>query len=86
MKFLGYLLSGAGTCPLPGKVEAIRDFKRPQTVKGLRQLLGMANSYRCFIPRAASIHAPLNDLLQGNAKGRGAGNLETGGQRGLRPE
>jgi hypothetical protein len=29
VKFLGYLVSGAGTHPLPGKVEAIRDFKRP---------------------------------------------------------
>jgi len=70
VKFLGYLVSGAGTSPLPGKVEAIRDFKRPQTVKGLRQFLGMVNFYRRFIPGAASIHAPLNDLLQGNAKGR----------------
>jgi hypothetical protein len=70
VKFLGYLVSGAGTCPLPGKVEAIRDFKRPQTVKGLRQFLGMVNFYRRFIPGAASIHEPLNNLLQGNAKGR----------------
>jgi hypothetical protein len=35
VKSLGYLLSGAGTCPLPDKGETIRDFKRPQTVKGL---------------------------------------------------
>jgi cleavage and polyadenylation specificity factor subunit 1 len=30
----------------------------------------MVNFYRRFLPGAASIHAPLNDLLQGNAKGR----------------
>jgi hypothetical protein len=30
VKFLGYLVSGAGTCQLPEKVETIRDFKRPR--------------------------------------------------------
>jgi hypothetical protein len=70
VKFLGYLVSGAGTCPLPAKVEAIREYKRPQTVKGLRQFLGMVNFYRRFIPGAARVQAPLNDLLQGNVKGR----------------
>jgi len=70
VRFLGYMVSGAGTCPLPEKVEAIRDFQRPQTVKSLRQFLGMINFYRRFIPGAARVQAPLNDLLQGNAKGR----------------
>jgi hypothetical protein len=28
--FLRYLVSGAGTCPLPEKVEIIRDFKLPR--------------------------------------------------------
>jgi hypothetical protein len=51
-------------------VEAIRGFEKPHTVKGLREFLGMINFYRRFIPRAAVIQAPLNDLLQGNAKGR----------------
>jgi len=70
VRFLGYLVSGAGTRPLPEKVEAIRGFAQPQTVKSLRQFLGMINFYRRFIPRAAVTQAPLNDLLQGNAKGR----------------
>jgi hypothetical protein len=50
MTFLRYLVSGAGTCPLPEKVETIRDFKWPQTVKGLRQFLGMIKFFRRFIP------------------------------------
>jgi hypothetical protein len=70
VKFLGYLVSGAGTRPLPDKVEAIRAFQQPPTVKSLRQFLGMINFYRRFVPRAAKAQAPLNDLLQGNAKGR----------------
>jgi hypothetical protein len=70
VRFLGYLVSGAGTRPLPEKVEAIRGFAQPQTVKSLRQFLDMINFYRRFIPRAVVTQAPLNDLFQGNAKGR----------------
>jgi hypothetical protein len=51
VRFLGYLVSGAGTRPLPEKVEAIKGFAQPQTVKSLRQFLGMINFYRRFIPR-----------------------------------
>jgi hypothetical protein len=86
VKFLGYLVSGAGTCPLPGKVEAIRDFKRPQTVKGLRQFLGMVNFYHHFIPGAASIHAPLNDVVQGNANRRAPVTWNPVAIVGFRPE
>lgn len=69
IEFLGYLVSGAGTQPLPEKVEAIRSFKLPDTVKKLRGFLGMINFYRRFIPKAAAVQAPLNNLLQGNVKG-----------------
>lgn len=70
VKFLGYLVSSSGTQPLPEKVEVLRTFPKPQTVKQLRQFLGMVNFYRRFMPKAAQIQASLNDLLQGNAKGR----------------
>jgi hypothetical protein len=69
IRFLGYLVSGAGTCPLPEKVETIRGFVQAQMVKSLRQFLGMINFYRRFIPRDDVTQAPLNDLLQENAKG-----------------
>lgn len=70
VKFLGYLVSGAGTRPLPEKVEAIRSFPQPNTIKKLRQFLGMLNFFRRFLPKAAETQAPLNDLLQGNVKGK----------------
>ena len=70
VKFLGYLVSGAGTCPQIDKVESIRAYPRPDTVKKLRQFLGMLNFYRRFLPKAAEIQAPLNNLLQGNVKGK----------------
>lgn len=69
VKFLGYNVSCDGTRPLEAKVEAITNFPQPTTAKKLRQFLGMVNFYRRFIPRAAKVQAPLNDLLRGNTKG-----------------
>ena len=67
--FLGYKISAEGTMPLPSKVEAIRSFSIPKTVKELRRFLGMINFYRRFIPQAADHQAPLNNLLTGSVKG-----------------
>jgi len=65
IKFLGYEVSNTGTKPLPQKVETIQNFRKPQTVKQLRQFLGMINFYRRFIPGAAKDQATLNDMLKG---------------------
>lgn len=70
VKFLGYLVSDAGTSPLPDKVEAINNFSQPASIKDLRRFLGAINFYRRFIPNAARTQAPLNDLLKGNQKGK----------------
>lgn len=67
--FLGYLVSSAGIKPLDCKVEAIRNFSTPKTVRELRRFLGMINFYRRFLPNAAKIQAPLNALLTGSVKG-----------------
>lgn len=68
VKFLGYHISELGTKPLEDKVQAIRQFPVPQTVKLLRRFLGMVNFYRRFLPNAAQIQAPLNALLAGSVK------------------
>lgn len=67
--FLGYRISEAGTKPLDTKVQAIKQFPIPKTVKQLRRFLGMLNFYRRFIPLAAKLQAPLNALLTGSVKG-----------------
>ena len=68
--FLGYLVSGESTRPLPDRVSAIREYPVPKTAKDLRRFLGMLNFYRRFIPEAARVQAPLNELLTGNIKGK----------------
>ncbi|GBP35402.1 hypothetical protein EVAR_94852_1 [Eumeta japonica] len=60
--FLGYNISAKGKAT-GTKVESIKNFPIPKTVKELRRFLGMINFYRRFIPDAARIQAPLNALL-----------------------
>ncbi|KAI5731497.1 hypothetical protein M8J77_010994 [Diaphorina citri] len=75
VKFLGYLISNQGTCPLPNRVKDILDYEQPTTAKGLRQFLGMVNYrmvnyfYRRFISRASDTLATVSDLLTDNIKG-----------------
>lgn len=67
--FLGYKVSAEGVRPLETKIQSIKDFPKPKTVKELRRFLGMLNFYRRFIPGAAKIQAPLNALLGDSVKG-----------------
>ena len=57
--FLGHRISRHGIVPMPAKVQAIRDFPNPMTVKGLQEFLGMMNFYNSFVPNAAAIMQPL---------------------------
>ncbi|GBM74470.1 Retrovirus-related Pol polyprotein from transposon gypsy [Araneus ventricosus] len=64
--FLGFNLSENGIKPLPDKVKCILDFPKPDTLTQLRRFLGMFNFYRCFIPKAAHILAPIVQFLEGH--------------------
>ncbi|GBN69221.1 Transposon Ty3-G Gag-Pol polyprotein [Araneus ventricosus] len=63
--FLDFNLSENGIKPLPDKVKCILDFPKPDTLTQLRRFLGMFNFYRCFIPKAAHILAPIVQFLEG---------------------
>lgn len=75
VSFLGYSISAEGVKPLDTKVEAIKSFPEPKTVRSLRRFLGMINFYRRFIPGAAKYQTPLNTLLTGSVKGSHPVNL-----------
>jgi RNase H-like domain found in reverse transcriptase len=47
------------------KVEAVRDWPTPQTIKDVEKFLGFANFYRRFIKDFSTIAAPLNALKKG---------------------
>ncbi|UYV61070.1 K02A2.6-like, partial [Cordylochernes scorpioides] len=66
--FLGYLITSHGVKPLPTKVKAILEYKKPKTVNELRIFLGMLNFYRTFLNNAAETQAILHEYLRGAKK------------------
>jgi cleavage and polyadenylation specificity factor subunit 1 len=63
IEFLGHRIDQSGATPLKSKVEAVQNFTKPDTVKGLQEFVGMINFYHRFIPNAAEIMQPLFKAL-----------------------
>lgn len=68
VKYLGHII-GYGTIKTdPEKVQAIRDFPLPTSVRQLRRFLGVCGWYRRFVRDFASISSPITDMLQKGKK------------------
>ena len=67
IEYLGHTLTAQGVKPNSGKVEAVKSFPRPITVKAVKSFLGLANFYRRHIPDMAVISRPLTALTKKNA-------------------
>jgi cleavage and polyadenylation specificity factor subunit 1 len=65
ISFLGYKISSHGSQPLPERIADLQACPPPKTVSQLRRFLGMLNFYRRFLPHAASMQAPLHEVLSG---------------------
>ncbi|GFW09949.1 hypothetical protein TNCV_4207141 [Trichonephila clavipes] len=63
--FLGFNLSENGIKPLTDKVKCILNFPKPNILTQFRRFLGMFNFYRCFIPKAVHLLAPIVQFLEG---------------------
>ena len=50
------------------KIEAIKKFPTPTSIKSLQSLLGICNYYRRFIDHFTELSAPLNELLRKNTQ------------------
>lgn len=61
--FLGYTVNADGIKPLVERVKVIVNVPKLAT-KQLRRYPGMINFYQSFIPAAAKIFRPLNNLLK----------------------
>ena len=62
--FLGYVISSNGIEMESNKVQQILSWPQPQSVKHVRQFLGLAGFYRSFIKNFSGIAAPLSDLMK----------------------
>ena len=65
LDFLGHKISKQGIQKQPQKVEAIKRFPRPKTVKQVLSFTGLANYYRKFVPNFSKIAHPLYELTKG---------------------
>jgi hypothetical protein len=61
-KYLGFIISTDGIEVDPAKVEVVKQWKEPRTVKGIQLFLGFCNFYRRFITNYGQIARPLNLL------------------------
>ncbi len=68
VQFLGYIVSTDGIQMDQGKVQAIRDWPQPQSVKELQRFLGFANFYRRFVQNFSLLSAPLTSMLRQKPK------------------
>jgi hypothetical protein len=64
--FLGHEIAYEGITSSVEKVEAVKEFAIPESVKDVRQFLGLTSYYRKFIHKYATIAGPLYMLLEGN--------------------
>ncbi|KAK7879850.1 hypothetical protein WMY93_033485 [Mugilogobius chulae] len=67
VRYLGHIVSEQGVETDPEKIETIKAWPIPTTLKQLRSFLGFAGYYRRFIKDYAIIAKPLNNLTRGYA-------------------
>jgi len=68
VKYLGFIVQAEkGIHVDPKKVEAIRAWETPKSIRDVRSFIGFANFYRPFIPRFADLSAPLTRLMRKDA-------------------
>ncbi|XP_025073445.1 uncharacterized protein LOC112552444 [Pogonomyrmex barbatus] len=68
LRYLGHIVNRDGIKTDPEKTTAIADWPTPQTVKHIRQFLGVASWYRRFIKNFATVAAPLTTLTRKNTR------------------
>jgi hypothetical protein len=66
--FLGYVISKDGIEMAQDKVQCIRDWERPRSLRDVQSCIGFANFYRRFIEGFSKIPKPLSDSTKGSPK------------------
>ena len=65
VRHLGFLISADGIKPDPDKLEPLKTWPRPRTVRDVKSFVGYAGYFRRLIEKFAHKAKPLNDLTVG---------------------
>lgn len=69
LEILGFKVDASGISPSDEKVEAIKNFRQPATVKEARSFLGLVNFVGHFIPYLSTKTEPLRRFIRGEVDG-----------------
>ena len=64
VEYLGHVVTPEGVSPNPDKVRVVQEFPTPTNLKELRNFLGHAYYYRCFVKGFSHIATPLKVLTK----------------------
>ena len=64
VRFLGYVVSSKGIRMEDERIEAVKQWPEPQSVRDIQVFLGFANFYQRFIQGFSRIAAPLTSMLK----------------------
>ena len=64
VEYLGLIISEGKLCMDPIKLEAVRKWPRPKTVKDIQKFLGFCNFYQRFVKGYSELTCPLFDLTK----------------------
>lgn len=68
IEILGFKVSTEGISPTENKIEAIKNFRRPETREEVRSFLGLVNFVGHFIPHLSTRTEPLRQFMRGDVK------------------
>ncbi|XP_061993668.1 uncharacterized protein LOC133711581 [Rosa rugosa] len=64
VEYLGHVISSERVAVDPAKIEVIKNWSKPKTLKGLRGFLGLAGYYRKYVKHFGIIAKPLTNMLK----------------------
>ena len=67
VRFLGYVVSAQGIQMEEERIEAVKNWPEPKSVRDIQVFIGFANFYRRFIQGFSKIAAPLTSMLKTSA-------------------